>query len=70
MREHIGFRLRRLREERGISRRELAKLLGCTVGNVGHIETGNQSLSLSQLATVAGRLGVSVDALMAGAELG
>lgn len=69
MTDSVGARLRRLRKERQISRREIAEILGCSVGTVGHIETGIRLPTLRQIAMVAGRFGVSVDALIAGADL-
>jgi transcriptional regulator with XRE-family HTH domain len=61
--------MRRLREERGVSRRELADLWGCGVANVGLVETGKRPPTLRQVALFASRFSISMDTLMAGAPL-
>lgn len=67
--ESLGKRLKRIRESRGISRRDLAKVWRCTVANISQIETGRRDPRVSHLIKFAGLAGVSIDALLSGVQL-
>ena len=68
--EHVGARVRRLREARGYDRQWLSGLWGCTVANVSQVENGSRALSLQRAASFADALGISVDTITAGAKTG
>jgi len=59
--EHVGVRVRRLREAQGRSRRWLAGVWGCTVASVSQIENGQRRLSLDRAAKLAEAAGVTLD---------
>jgi len=61
----IGRRVRRLRQERGISLTELARKAGIGKATLSGIETGTRNPSLEKLYAVAGQLGVPLAALLA-----
>lgn len=67
--KELGPRLRSIREELGISRRELAKVWRCTVANISQIETGTRDPRVSHLIKFAKLTGVSLDELTAGVVL-
>jgi transcriptional regulator with XRE-family HTH domain len=67
--ETIGQRLKRLRQERGLSQRELAAP-GVTYAYISRIEAGARQPSVKALRKLAGKLGVSPDFLETGAGLG
>lgn len=58
----IGFRLRQLREERGMSMRALANASGLSANALSTIERGKVSPSVSTLYKLSEALGVSVTA--------
>lgn len=55
--EHIGERIRELRQRAGISTRDLAKRVGVSSGFISLLERGKSSASLSTLRNIAGALG-------------
>lgn len=63
----LGERLKMLREERGLTQAEVAKLVGCeTAAAVANWEHGRREPSVMQLARLARAWGVTVDYLIAG----
>ena len=58
--EEIGNRIKSLREEKGISQDELAKLTGYTSrSSINKIELGKTNLSQSRITKIANALGVT-----------
>jgi transcriptional regulator with XRE-family HTH domain len=68
-RETIGLRLRRLRLEKGLSQRELSSP-GVSYAYISRIEAGTRQPSVKALRKLAPKLGVSVDYLETGSEIG
>jgi transcriptional regulator with XRE-family HTH domain len=66
--EPVGVRLRRLRQERGLSQRELAGP-GVSYAYISRIEAGTRRPSVKALRTLARKLGVSPEYLETGSEL-
>ena len=56
--EHLGSRLRELRQQRGYSLRELADRLGISVSAVSQIERGVLQPSVNRLLAIVSALGV------------
>src|SRR5438445_730068 len=59
----FGKKLRKLRRDRDMSRKELAKASGVSKGSVRDYEQGNQKLSFKKGVKLASALGVSCDEL-------
>ena len=59
----LGPRLRQVREERGLSARELARRAGCSASLISQIERGVSAPSVGVLYTLATELGASLDYL-------
>jgi transcriptional regulator with XRE-family HTH domain len=59
----LGTRLRELREQRGLSLREIA-FPGCSPSYLSRVESGDRVASLTILAELARRLGTSVEELL------
>ena len=66
--ETIGARLRRLREERGLSQRALASP-GIGYAYISRVERGDRRPSLKALRQLASRLGVTVEYLETGTDV-
>ncbi len=58
--EEVGFNIRRIREERGLSQEELAALAGLHRAYVGQIERGEKNIGLKNLEKIAKALEVPV----------
>ncbi len=56
----VGFNIRRIREERGLSQEELAALAGLHRAYVGQIERGEKNMGLKNLEKIAKALEVPV----------
>ena len=56
--DHLGARLRRLRQEAGLSLKDLAVQLGVSVSAVSQIERGVLQPSVNRLIEIVGALGV------------
>src|SRR5207253_3515194 len=67
--ETIGSRLKRLRLERGLSQRDLSSP-GVSYAYISRIEAGARSPSVKALRMLARKLGVSVEYLETGRDLG
>jgi transcriptional regulator with XRE-family HTH domain len=63
--ENIRWRLRALREERGLSLEAVAHEAGMAPSTLSRLETGKRRLAVDHLAPLARALGTSVDALLA-----
>ena len=61
--EEVGFNIRRIREERGLSQEELAALAGLHRAYVGQIERGEKNIGLKNLQKIAKALEVNIDDL-------
>jgi transcriptional regulator with XRE-family HTH domain len=66
--DDIGPRLRRHREERQLSLRELARRLGISPSAISQFETGKSHLSVSTLYAIVTELGISLDELFSGID--
>lgn len=62
--EEIGLKIKRLREEQGLSQTEFATRLGLKRQTVNGWESGRYSPTLSKLSDVARVLGITVDELI------
>src|SRR5438874_11699108 len=67
--EPIGVRLKRLRIERGFSQRDLSSP-GVSYAYISRIEAGARTPSVKALRMLAQKLGVSVEYLETGREIG
>lgn len=59
MRKRMGGEIKRLREERNMSRREAATLLNMSVPALYYIETGHHGLSIERYADFQRVFGIS-----------
>jgi transcriptional regulator with XRE-family HTH domain len=66
--ETIGARIRRLREERGMTQRQLAEP-GVSYAYLSRIEAGHREPSLRAMRIIARKLGVSLEYIETGARL-
>lgn len=66
---NIGLRIRRLREQLGLSQNQLAKLTGIPRGLISQWEIGKQEPSAKHLPKLAKALGIPIDALLLGGNL-
>jgi transcriptional regulator with XRE-family HTH domain len=62
--EWFAARLRELREQAGLTQRELAERIDTTVRNISRLETGAQEATWPTVIALARVLGVSVDAFL------
>jgi transcriptional regulator with XRE-family HTH domain len=60
----VGRRVRRIRDERGISQEALAGALGVHRTYLGGVERGERNLTLRSVERLADRLGVDVRTLI------
>ena len=60
----LGNEIQLLREERGLSQKELANLVGVTTGNVAEWEADESEPSLAELSRLSKALNVSSDVLL------
>lgn len=66
----VGTRLKQLRQQRGLSQRELAKRAGVTNSTISLIEQNSVSPSVSSLKKILDALPVSISEFFAGEEIG
>lgn len=59
--ERIGFRLTQLRQEKGLSQRDLAKISGVTQKTIYKVEKGIFSVGLDVLCRITDALSCDVD---------
>lgn len=67
--EHVGERIRSLREKRNYSRQKLAELAGLSTGYLYEIESGRKSFSADVLCRIAEALSTSCDYIMLGRKV-
>ena len=65
-RERLGVRIRRLREERGLTQRALAKMMGISPSYVNQLESNRRPVTASVLLKLANALGVDLTEFSAG----
>ena len=66
VRDDVGRRIRKHREESKLSLRELARRLGISPSAISQIETGKSRPSVSTLYSIVTELGMSLDELFSG----
>ncbi|MCI9247400.1 MAG: helix-turn-helix transcriptional regulator [Clostridia bacterium] len=59
----ITFFIREIREKKGLSQDELAKLSGISASHIGYIENGERQPTLLVMCKLADALKVSIDEL-------
>jgi transcriptional regulator with XRE-family HTH domain len=62
----VGRRIAEVREERGLTQRQLAEKAGISVAFLSEIENGKRNLSSGKLLRIADELSVSTDYLLRG----
>jgi transcriptional regulator with XRE-family HTH domain len=62
--ERFSEKLRRLREQHGLSQKQLADQLGFTRFHISHLESGRTKPNAEILVCIANIFGVSVDVLV------
>jgi transcriptional regulator with XRE-family HTH domain len=62
--KEIGRRLRAVRQARGITQVQLAKVLGTQQTAISQVELGNRGLTIQQVVKLAKALNVSTDAIL------
>ncbi|MBZ0299978.1 MAG: helix-turn-helix domain-containing protein [Anaerolineae bacterium] len=67
--QHVGIKIRKLREESRLSLTELSQRSGVSRGYLHLIEKGESSPTQEKLLAIAGALGVSVSELMGASDL-
>lgn len=66
--EEIGKRLRRLREEKGITQSKLSEEFRCKRESISHYEKGKQLLNIDRLLDYVRFFNVSTDYILLGKE--
>ena len=62
--KEVGFNIRRIREERGLSQEKLASLADLHRAYVGQIERGEKNIGLKNLEKIANALSVDIKDLL------
>jgi len=62
--KEVGFNIRRIREERGLTQEKLAALANLHRAYIGQIERGEKNIGLKNLQKIAKALGVSIKDLL------
>jgi len=62
--KQVGFNIRRIREERGLSQEKLAALADLHRAYVGQIERGEKNIGLKNLEKIAKALNVKIKDLL------
>lgn len=62
--EGIGMRVRRFRQQMGLSQEKVAELINISVTHMSHIETGNTKLSLPVFVALTEVLDIPADELL------
>ena len=60
----FGENVRKYRKLANMTQESLAEMCDCSIGNIGHIENGNNKPSLDIAVKIANSLGVTIDQLM------
>ncbi len=58
--KEVGFRIREVRQERGLSQEKLAALADLHRAYIGQIERGEKNIGLKNLEKIAKALGVNI----------
>jgi transcriptional regulator with XRE-family HTH domain len=70
-RERFGERVRRFRESKGLSQRELAQKAGVTIPTLSYLESGRRaSVSLESARRIADALNITLDRLVGDSVFG
>lgn len=56
--EKMGLRLKRIREEKGLSQNKLAKMCGWGASRIGNYETGDRGMNVDDVEVIADKLGI------------
>jgi len=67
--EEVGFNIRRIREEHGLSQENLAALAGLHRAYIGQIERGEKNIGLKNLEKIAKALNVNIKVLVSPSHL-
>ena len=62
--KEVGFRIREVRQERGLSQEKLAALEDLHRAYIGQIERGEKNIGLKNLEKIAKALGVNIKDLL------
>ena len=62
--KEVGFRIREVRQERGLSQEKLAALADLHRAYIGQIERGEKNIGLRNLEKIAKALGVNIKDLL------
>ena len=62
--KQVGFKIRDIREDKGLSQEKLAGLAGLHRAYIGQIERGEKNIGLKNLEKIAKGLGVKIDELL------
>jgi len=62
--KQIGLRIRKAREEKGLTQEKLSELCSLSAAHIGNIERGTRIPSLDAVHTISCELSVSMDELM------
>jgi len=62
--KEVGFRIREVRQDRGLSQEKLAALAGLHRAYIGQIERGEKNIGLKNLEKIAKALGVNIKDLL------
>jgi transcriptional regulator with XRE-family HTH domain len=61
---HIGLNIKKIREEKGLMQKEVAKAAGMHPANYNKVEKGEREPSIDSLVQIAKLLGLTVDELI------
>ena len=61
----LGKRIRKCRQDKGLSQEKLAEKVSASKNHMGYVETGKRSVSLLLLVRIANALEVSIEDLLA-----
>lgn len=67
-REKIGKRIAEIRQQKGLSFRQLAEMADVSFANIYKIENGKYNVSIDILGKIADALGVEIELIEKGAE--
>ena len=62
--KEVGFKIRKIREEKGLSQEKLAALADLHRAYIGQIERGEKNIGLKNLEKIAKSLNVSIKVLL------
>jgi len=62
--EKVGFNIRRIREERGLTQEKLAELSDLHRAYIGQIERGEKNIGLKNLERIAKALNINIRVLL------